>query len=132
MNRNQNIFVFDKDFASLGQKTAVSLHCHTQHSKEKLNFLPHYIKKTGMFSSFLQRKMEDYAARKKRAIDFDTGYWLPPMSPREVYNSEVQEIREKLGVHAVVSITDHDDVDAGQLLNVIGIHDAPVSTEWTV
>src|SRR5262249_57033831 len=53
-----------------GFTTAVSLHCHTDQSRESLDFVPHYASKIPLVSQFLVRELEQYAARNGEAIDF--------------------------------------------------------------
>jgi len=41
-------------------KTGVSLHCHTEHSKEMLDFLPHYAEKFPIISYFWKKERDQY------------------------------------------------------------------------
>jgi hypothetical protein len=120
--------------ANLGDiaKTGVSLHCHTRFSKELLDFIPHYAEKIPIVSYFWKKEQEKYLAREGKPIDFTTGYWSPPMTEELVYQSEKTEINS-LGLDAVVSITDHDCIQAN--LNLCETNDnakIPISMEWTV
>lgn len=113
-------------------KTGVSLHCHTEHSKELLDFVPHYADKLPIIAYFWQQEKKRYQKREGKAVDFSTSYWSPPMTGQSVYNIEKQQISD-VGLEAIVSITDHDSIDAGLQLNQTqrGIR-APISLEWTV
>jgi hypothetical protein len=120
--------------ANLGElaATGVSLHCHTRFSKELLDFIPHYAEKIPIVSYFWRKEQEKYLAREGKPIDFTTGYWSPPLTEELVYQSEKAEIN-KLGLDAVVSITDHDCIQAN--LNLCETNDnakIPISMEWTV
>jgi hypothetical protein len=83
-------------------------------------------------SNFLHWEMEQYRSRTGRTLDFSRAYWRGPLHPRSAHELERKQI-ETLGLPAIVSLTDHDNMDAGLLLRSEGlISDAPVSVEWTV
>jgi hypothetical protein len=113
-------------------KTGVSLHCHTEHSKEMLHFVPHYADKLPVISYFWNRERENYTKREGKGIDFSTGFWSPPLTAPEVYNNEKDQIN-KAGLDAITSITDHDSIEANLQVNEhIENEKAPISLEWTV
>lgn len=113
-------------------KTGVSLHCHTEHSKEMLEFVPHYAAKIPVISYFWSKERDKYLEREGKAIDFSTGFWSPPLTPQEVYNFEKQQINEA-GLEAIASLSDHDSIDANLMVNEqIDNTKAPISLEWTV
>ena len=110
----------------------VSLHCHTQYSKEMLDFIPHYAESLPVISFFFKRENKKYLAKTGKPITLDEGYWSPPMTEDQVFNLEKKQINS-LGLDAIVSITDHDDITAN--LNISkqeSIDVAPISLEWTV
>jgi len=72
------------------------------------------------------------AAEVGKDIDFKQGYWTPPLSAREVYESEKAQIENVLGLRALVSLTEHDDIEASALAPSAETSDIPVSLEWTV
>ncbi len=113
-------------------KTGVSLHCHTEHSKEMLDFLPHYAERLPIISYFWKKEQVKYEDREGRRIDFSTSYWSPPLPGRSVYDIERGQI-EGAGLEAIVSITDHDSIGACLEINEAEEnHRAPISLEWTV
>lgn len=113
-------------------KTGISLHCHTEHSKEMLDFVPHYAEKLPIIAFFWERERKRYIAREGKAIDFSTAFWSPPMTAHDVYSIEQQQINEA-GLDAIVSISDHDSIDANLKLNETAENKkAPISLEWTV
>ena len=61
-------------------KTGVSLHCHTEHSKEMLDFVPHYAAKIPIISYFWEKECLGYFGREGKKPDFSTGYWSPPLT----------------------------------------------------
>ncbi|MBA3694227.1 MAG: hypothetical protein H0W77_12450, partial [Acidobacteria bacterium] len=112
--------------------TGVSLHCHTEHSKEMLDFVPHYAAKLPIIAYFWKKERERYLQREGKAPDFSTAYWSPPMTAQEVYNIEKRQINEA-GLEAITSISDHDSIDANLLINEHTANEqAPISLEWTV
>jgi hypothetical protein len=112
-------------------RTGVSLHGHTMHSQECLSFLPRYLHRIPGISQ-LTRRYEQPLPGDGPAVDFSRAYWTPPLSPAAALRLERGQI-EGLGLRPVVSLTDHDDIEAGLALQVT--HDrgaTPVSVEWTV
>lgn len=120
-----------EDLASRA-KTGVSLHCHTEHSKEMLDFLPHYAAKLPIISRLSKMEVASYQKRKGKAIDFSTAFWLPPLSSQTVFDIEEKQINNA-GLNALVSLTDHDGIDGNLDLHNKGeIAEVPISLEWTV
>ncbi len=121
----------DKD-AVKGFRAAVSLHSHTNQSKETLDFL------ANLGSQYpLIRPLLGLLERRSRAshglqVNYAASYWTPPMTPKLTFDTEREQI-EKLGVTAMVSITDHDNINAPMLLRTIpSARQIPVSVEWSV
>jgi hypothetical protein len=113
-------------------RTGVSLHSHTEFSREELSGLRRHLERMPVVSHFLQKEVEAYQARNGRPLDFSVAYWRGPLNPRSAHQLEASQI-ERLDLPAMVSLTDHDNVDAGlQLRSAGGFGDAPISVEWTV
>lgn len=122
----------EKSDLSARAKTGVSLHCHTEHSKEMLDFIPHYADQLPIIASFWRREQVRYREREGRDVDFSTSFWSPPLPPEDVYSFEQAQIRE-LNLDPLVSLTDHDSIDATLEVNKLAPEsDAPISMEWTV
>lgn len=114
-------------------RAAVSLHCHTNHSRESLTFIPHYVRRIPLISRFYEKEMERYLTDNGKAVDFACAWWTPPVTARQVFEMETLEIESRLGLPAIVSITDHDDITAGLWLQSLDAQGRiPVSVEWTV
>ncbi len=116
-------------------RTAVSLHSHTSYSKEILDFLPHYIAfhQIPVVSRLIRAELKHYEETTGRSVDFGRAYWTPPVSPQMVLASETSQIEEKLGMAAVVSITDHDTIAGNSTLQgQPGSASIPISVEWSV
>ncbi|MGJ5817781.1 PHP domain-containing protein [Paludibaculum fermentans] len=89
-------------------RAAVSLHSHTSHSVERLD---HVRSIAGLFRGL---------------------WWTPPLAAGPALQLERAQI-ESLGLLPLVSITDHDNIDAPLSLRAQpGSRDVPVSVEWTV
>jgi hypothetical protein len=117
--------------APRGFRTGVSLHSHTNQSSETLDFLANLGNQFSVLRPFLsrmERRSEDvYGIR----INYAAAYWTPPMTPRLAFDLERGQI-EKLDLAAMVSITDHDNINAPMLLRTIpSARQIPVSVEWS-
>jgi hypothetical protein len=70
---------------------------------------------------------------KGRDVDLSRAWWTPPLSARQAWKLEKSQIESNLGLRAHVSISDHDNIDAGLHLSVLEeSRSAPISVEWTV
>lgn len=59
--------------------------------------------------------------------------WRPPLSPVRAYEVERRQIENSLGMQAIVSLTDHDTIEAPlQLRRRQCTRDLPISVEWSV
>jgi hypothetical protein len=113
-------------------RTGVSLHCHTEHSKEMLDFVPHYAEKLPIIAHFWRKERDKYLEKEGKGIDFSTAFWSPPLTAHSVYDIEKSQIN-RAGLEAIVSLTDHDSIDAALKVNEQnGNSHAPISLEWTV
>ena len=121
MNLKQTRLHILQDAESLAPKakTGVSLHCHTEHSKEMLDFIPHYADKLPIISYFWHKEQKKYLEKEGKGIDFSTAYWSPPMTGQAVYEIESKQMAD-VGLEPIVSITDHDSIDACLKVNEAG------------
>jgi len=114
-------------------RTAVSLHSHTNHSKEKLSFIGDFIERHAMLRFVLAAEKKRAAFTASRSVDFSRAYWTPPLLPLAAFALEKRQIERELGMDAMVSITDHDTIGAPMLLRVVPeARRVPVSVEWSV
>src|SRR5215469_9061936 len=100
-------------------RTGVSLHSHTEHSREELRGLPRHLERMPVISHFLRRELERYTARTGETIDFSRAYWRGPLDPYSAHDLEKRQI-EEWDLPAIVSLTDHDNIDAGLQLRSEG------------
>lgn len=111
-------------------RTGVSLHSHTLHSEESLAFIPRYTAGVPVAGRAIWRQAERYKKRTGRHLDFSRAFWRPPLGPREAHDLEAQQL-QRLNLDALVSLSDHDDIQAGSQLAVLEPHQ-PISVEWTI
>ena len=110
-------------------RAAVSLHSHTNCSKESLGFIPEFAQRWPVLHWALQRQYQ----RSRVPVDLSRAYWTPPLSPKLALEVERDQIESVLGLRGLVAITDHDSVEAPTLLRMVAeTRDIPFSLEWAV
>jgi hypothetical protein len=113
-------------------RTGVSLHSHTLHSRERMDFIYRAADKFPPLAAAVRKGEREYLKRHSAKLNFANAWWTPPLGSHEAWTLEKNQI-ENLGMDALVSLTDHDDIDGGVSLQVVGeCQDAPISVEWTV
>src|SRR5579862_625306 len=111
-------------------RTGVSLHGHTLHSQECLSFLPRCLHQAPILSEVV-RHYEQPGSGGRPTVDFSRAYWTPPLTPATAFHVEKEQIAG-LGLQPMVSLTDHDDIEAPMALQVTANrNELPVSVEWT-
>ncbi len=112
--------------------TGVSLHSHTSRSRETMCFIPRYVDKVPYLSWRIQALEARYLNHHGRAFDYARVWWMPPLEPKAAFDLESRQI-ESLGLDAIVSLSDHDNVDAGFALRMFAdCAGSPISSEWTI
>ena len=111
--------------------TGVSLHSHTMHSRESLDFIPRVLAMFPPIARRVHRISERRRAETGSPVAFHRAFWRPPLHAQAAWELEAGQIRKNLGLQPLVSITDHDDLEACADLRMLGIP-APFSLEWTV
>lgn len=113
-------------------RSGVSLHSHTRHSQEGLGFIATFLGRRTLTRRWYAYQQEQCLRTTGIALDLERSYWTPPLCERMAQEVERRQI-EELGLRPMVSITDHNSIDACLLLREgAGSSDAPISTEWTV
>ena len=119
--------------AAEGFNAGVSLHSHTNQSKETLDFIAELSTDWGLLQPvmrWLERRSVEYTGIRP---DYARSYWTPPLTPKLAFDLERTQIEDKLQLPAMVSLTDHDDIQAPLLLrSLASARQIPVSVEWTV
>src|SRR5580700_6474232 len=115
MSQSSISYLWREPEAAKGFTTGISLHSHTNQSKETLDFISELSKDW----SVLQPVMRWAERRCKRLTginpDYARSYWTPPLTPSLAFDLERRQIEEKL-----------------LLRTVAGSRHIPVSVEWTV
>jgi hypothetical protein len=126
-------YLWREPAAAEGFATGVSLHSHTNQSVETLDFIAELSTEWG-FLQPLMRALERKCARTSGIKpDYARAYWTPPLTPRLAFELERDQIQDKLQVQGLVSLSDHDDIQAPLLLRSLdSARHIPVSVEWTV
>jgi hypothetical protein len=114
-----------------GFRSGVSLHSHTNQSRETLDFLANvgnqYPVIRPLMSRLERRSEQDHGLR----INYAESYWTPPMTPKLAFDLETGQI-EQLDIASMVSITDHDNIKAPMMLRTVpSARQIPVSVEWS-
>jgi hypothetical protein len=112
-------------------KTGVSLHSHTSLSEETLHFI-HVLGLALPGVKALTRHYERLCReRHGLKLDFQRANWRPPLQPKMAYEVESGQI-QKLRLYPLVSITDHDTLEAAVLLRTVpSSRHIPMSVEWS-
>lgn len=113
-------------------RMGISLHSHTNQSRETLDFLASFGSQYPVLRPLMTRLEGRAEQRYGIRINYAASYWTPPMTPKLAYDLERRQI-EKLGLDAMVSLTDHDTIAAPMLLRTVpSARQIPVSVEWSV
>lgn len=118
--------------AAQGFRSGVSLHSHTNQSKETLNFLANLGNQYPVLRPLIARLERRSEKLHGLRLDYDRSYWTPPLTPKLAFDLETGQI-EKLDIASMVSISDHDNIKAPMLLRTVpSARQIPVSVEWSV
>jgi hypothetical protein len=132
VKNNSVFYLWRNTNAHLGFRSGVSLHSHTNQSRETLKFLASLGARYSGMRRLMQRLEKRSEANHGLRVDYARSYWTPPMPPKLAFELERGQI-EELGLQPMVSLSDHDDIKAPLLLrSVLGERQSPVSVEWTV
>jgi len=120
----------DKDI-SKNFRTGVSIHSHTNQSRETLDFLANFGNQFPVIRPLMARLERRAEQVHGVRINYAESYWTPPMTPKLAFDLECKQI-EDLGLAPMVSITDHDTIKAPMLLRTVpSARGIPVSVEWS-
>jgi hypothetical protein len=113
-------------------RSGISLHSHTNQSRETLKFLAVLGSRYRFMRQLMDRLEQRASANHGMKVDYGLSYWTPPARPKLAFDVECGQI-ERLGLAPMVSLTDHDSIQACTSLHSDGgKDDCPVSVEWTV
>jgi hypothetical protein len=130
---SSNILLQWKNAAAAGRfRTGVSLHSHTLHSRESLDFIYRAATHASILRAAIRHGEGAHLRRHGAALDFSRGWWTPPLGAHDAWLLEKSQI-EGLDRNALVSLTDHDNIEAPVSLQVLDeCRGTPISVEWTV
>jgi hypothetical protein len=113
-------------------RSGVSLHSHTNQSKETLNFLARFGNQYPLMRPLMARLERRSEANHGMRVNYAAGYWTPPMTPKLAFDLEKGQI-EQLNLAPMVSLSDHDTIAAPIMLRSLSSErQVPVSVEWSV
>ena len=92
-------------------RSGVSLHSHTNRSRETLKFLALLGSRYGLMRQLMSRLEQRAQVNHGMQVDYGLSYWTPPADPRLAIDIESAQI-EGLGLTPMVSLTDHDGIEA--------------------
>jgi len=114
-------------------RTGVSLHGHTLHSRETLRFVYRLARKHKYVEVGLGRGEARYFRANGTKLDLGRAWWTPPAAPLDAWTLEKNQIESGFNLQALISLSDHDNIDAPLSLRVLEqCKEAPISVEWTV
>jgi hypothetical protein len=103
------------------------------HSQETLEGLPRYLGRIRPLRQALRNAEERHLERTGAEADYSRFFWTPPLPALNAFRLEEEQIRNQLGLGALVSLTDHDNIEPGTRLQLLdGSRDVPLSLEWTI
>jgi hypothetical protein len=133
MSQSSISYLWREPDAAKGFTTGVSLHSHTNQSRETLDFISELSKDWGVLQPVIhwcERRCHRFTGIQP---DYSRSYWTPPLTPSLAFDLERSQIEDRLQLPGLVSITDHDNINAPLLLrSVPSSRHIPVSVEWTV
>ena len=81
----------------------------------------------------LHEALEKQCRKARFPVDFSRAYWTPPLTPKLAHETEKNQIENALGLKSLVSLTDHDNIEAPILLrSTRETAKTPISLEWSV
>ena len=132
-NRSRIHLFWNRTQATESFRSGVCLHGHTNHSRESLKMIPYYALRIPVFREMVKKEMARYAVANGHDLDFGRAFWTPPLSPLQAFRAESRQIVDDLSLEPIVSLSDHDDIEASlELRSHAAGADQPISFEWTV
>ncbi len=117
--------------AARGFRSGVSLHSHTNQSRETLDFLANFGNQFPVLRPILfrvERRSQDHHGVR---VNYAASYWTPPMTPKLAFDLESSQI-QSLDISSMVSLSDHDTMNAPMLLRTVpSARQIPISVEWS-
>ncbi len=132
MSLSSTSYLWREPKATASFTTGVSLHSHTNQSRETLDFIAELSTDWPLLQPLIRFTERRCARFSGIQPDYARSYWTPPLNPAAAFTLEATQITD-LKLNALVSLSDHDDIRAPELLRSITFApEIPLSTEWTV
>src|SRR5579883_2578555 len=90
-------YLWKDNDAARDYSTGVSLHSHTNQSKETLDFLATFGNDYTLIRKLLAYGESRAINIHKIKLNYSAGYWTPPLTPRLAFDLESRQIEQKLG-----------------------------------
>jgi hypothetical protein len=133
MSKTSISYLWREPKAAEGFKAGVSLHSHTNQSKETLDFIAEMSQDWPWLLPIMRWAENRSVAKTGIRPQYTKSYWTPPLTPKLAFDLEEKQIENLLQLPGLVSLSDHDDIQAPMLLRSLpSARHIPVSLEWTV
>src|ERR1700756_582940 len=133
MSQSSISYLWREPEGAKGFSTGGLLARPNKQSKETLDFISELSKDWSVWQPVI--RWAEKRCRRFTGInpDYARSYWTPPLTPSLAFDLERRQIEDKLQIPGLVSLTDHDDIQAPMLLRTVAAsRHIPVSVEWTV
>src|ERR1700739_965869 len=80
-------------------RLGLSLHSHTMHSREQLDFVPRIAHTIPVLRNIVTYEERRYLKKKGYPLDYSRAYWTPPLPEREAFRLERRQIEQDLGLN---------------------------------
>ena len=112
-------------------RSAVSLHGHTNQSREGLGFVAGVLRRNRPIRAWLDRRELHCRHITGVVVNLNQAYWTPPLNGPMALQLEQRQI-ESIGLRPIVSLSDHDNIEAPLgLRSTSETSYVPISVEWT-
>jgi hypothetical protein len=133
MSQSTVSYLWREPQAASGFAAGVSLHSHTNQSRETLDFIEELSRDFSVLQPIIRWAEQRSIRASGIRPDYARSFWTPPLTPRLAFDLERSQIEDSLRLPALVSLSDHDDISAPLLLRTVpSARHIPVSVEWTV
>ncbi len=93
-----------------------------------MDVLPRYLYRIPVARGVFRALERRYQAATGRCFDYGRAFWTPPLPAQVALAVERGQIEARLGLEALVSLTDHDSIQASIQLQVLdSAREVPVS-----
>src|SRR5258708_38654490 len=108
MGQSSISYLWREPEAAKGFATGVSLHSHTNQSKETLDFIAELSKDWSVLQPVMRWAERRCGRLTGIKPDYARSFWTPPLTPSLAFDLERRPIEENLQLPGVGSITGHD------------------------